>query len=402
MVKNRCSVLTISEKNAIIVQLEERMNGMEYDSYYERYLYAEEADVTERALTWDVAVGLQAVDGLQVSGYLRNIAEKHIQGQIGIQEVQASIEQYYAEHKAGSDSSENEADKVAANITEILNEPAFLFTPGGFVAIHRKLFHNVFKFAGKIRDYNISKKEWVLDGDSVSYGYASELRAALDYDIDQEKQFSYIGLSNDQMIGRISRFISGLWQIHPFPEGNTRTTAVFCIKYLRYQGFTVDNRMFAHHAKYFRDALVRANYTNRAKGVKADYSFLYKFFRNLLLGEKHTLKSRFTHILATPAEPAESPPVEEHKARIQDERTPVTVDPYVGELLKAIGGAQMNVREMMESLGLKGRDNFLKKYLNPALAAGCMRMLYPDNPRHPRQKYQLTARGSLAWQDLHR
>jgi len=384
------------------VELKERRCGVNYDSYYERYLYAEEADVTERALTWDVAVGLQAVDGLQVSDYLRDIAEKHIQGQIGIHEVQASLEQYYAEHKEGFSAAGNEADKVAANITEILNEPAFLFTPGGFVAIHRKLFHNVFKFAGNIRDYNISKKEWVLDGDSVSYGYASELRAALDYDIDQEKQFSYAGLTDDQMIGRIARFISGLWQIHPFPEGNTRTTAVFCIKYLRYQGFKVDNRLFAHHAKYFRDALVRANYTNRAKGVKADYSFLYKFFRNLLLGEKYTLKSRFAHIRATEVEPVEVQPVEERKERIQDERALISVDPYVGELLKAIGGAQMNVREMMESLELKGRDNFLKKYLNPAMAAGYLRMLYPDNPRHPRQKYQLTARGSLAWQDLHR
>lgn len=374
---------------------------MEYDSFYEHYLYAEEADVTERALTWDVAVGLQAVDGLEVSGYLRKVAEKHIQGQIGIREVQSIIEQYYAEHKEGSGAVANEADKVAANITEILNEPAFIFSPGGFVAIHHKLFRNVFKFAGKIRDYNISKTEWVLDGDSVSYGYASELHAALDYDIDREKQFSYTGLSDDQMVGRIARFISGLWQIHPFPEGNTRTTAVFCIKYLRYQGFKVDNRLFAHHARYFRDALVRANYSNRAKGVKPDYSFLYKFFRNLLLGEHHMLQSRFLHIHV--AAPTDVEPLAEAPAEPEmREHAMVKVDPYVAELLKAIGGAQMNVREMMESLGLKGRDNFLKKYLNPALAAGCMRMLYPDNPRHPRQKYQLTARGSLAWQDLHR
>lgn len=375
---------------------------MNYDSYYERYLYAEEADVTERALIWDVAVGLQAVDGLQVSGYLREVAEKHIQGKIDIHEVQSSIERYYAEHKEGSAAAGNEADKVAANMTEILNEPAFLFSSGGFVAVHRKLFHNVFKFAGKIRDFNISKKEWVLDGDSVSYGYASELRAALDYDIDQEKQFSYAGLNNDQMIARIARFISGLWQIHPFSEGNTRTTAVFCIKYLRYQGFKVDNRMFARHAKYFRDALVRANYSNRAKGVKADYSFLYKFFRNLLLGENHVLKSRFTHIHATVQAPEAEQTVDERQERVKEERPLLSVDPYVAELLKAIGSAQMSVREMMERLELKGRDNFLKKYLNPTMAAGYLRMLYPDNPRHPRQKYRLTARGSLVCQDLRR
>lgn len=394
--------MTISRENGIITQLEERQEHMEYESYYEHYLCAAEPDVTERALNWDIAVGLQAVDGLEVSGYLREVAEKHILGEIGIREVQERIEQYYAEHKEGTAAVGNEADKVAANITEILNEPGFIFSPGGVVAIHRKLFHNVFKFAGKIREYNISKKEWVLAGDSVSYGYASEIRPALAYDIDQEKQFSYVGLTDDQTVGHLARFISGLWQIHPFPEGNTRTTAVFCIKYLRFHGFRVDNRMFAFHARYFRDALVRANYNNRAKGIKADYSYLFKFFRNLLLGESHMLKSRFIHIHASPEEEVQAQAPQEVTDSKYEEPAMVKVEPCVGELLKAIGGAQMNVREMMEVLGLKGRDNFLKKYLNPALAAGCLRMLYPDSPRHPRQKYQLTARGSLAWQDLHR
>ena len=367
---------------------------MEYGSYYEHYLCAAEPDVTERALAWDVAVGLQAVDGLEVSGYLRDVADKHIRGQIGIREVQERIEQYYAERKDSVSAAENEADKVAANITEILDEPGFIFSAGGVVAIHHKLFHNVFPFAGKIREFNISKKEWVLDGDSVSYAFASEIRTALDYDIDREKQFCYVGLGDEQTVGHIARFISGLWQIHPFAEGNTRTTAVFCIKYLRYQGFKVDNRLFALRARYFRDALVRANYKNREKGINADYSFLLKFFRNLLLGEKHVLKSRFAHVRAACCEKEQE--VEHSRPSI------IAVDPYVGELLKAIGGALMSVREMMEVLGLKGRDNFLKKYLNPAVAAGCIGMLYPDNPRHPRQKYRLTARGALARQDLHR
>ncbi len=157
--------------------------------------------------------------------------------------------------------------------------------------------------------------------------------------------------------------------------------------------------MFACHARYFRDALVRANYSNRAKGVRADFSFLFKFIRNLLLGEKHVLKSRFAHIHAMPAEQAAGAP---QAAPAESEHALVIVDSYVGELLKVLGGAQMSVREMMDGLSLKGRDNFLKKYLNPAVAAGCIRMLYPENPRHPRQKYQLTARGGLAWQDLHR
>ena len=218
------------------------------------------------------------------------------------------------------------------------------------------------------------------------------------YDMDLEKRFSFVGLNDDQVVGHISRFISGLWQIHPFPEGNTRTTAVFGIKYLRYQGGQVDTRLFAHRARYFRDALVRANYRNRAKGIREEYSYLIKFFRNLLLGEKYVLKSRFLHIQAEP-QPETAAPVE---ASAIAEHALIKVDPYVGALIKMMGGAQMSVREMMEGMGLKGRDNFFRKYLNPSLVEGCIRMLYPDNPRHPRQKYQLTARGSLAWEDLHR
>ena len=189
-----------------------------------------------------------------------------------------------------------EADKVSSRIAEILSETAFSFSPNEYVSIHRKLFQGIYKHAGKIRDYNITKKEWVLDGATVMYGSASELRATLEYDFSQEKDYSYKGLSMDEIIHHLAVFVSRLWQIHIFGEGNTRTTAVFFIKYLRTLGFSATNDIFAENAWYFRNALVRANYTNLQKGIHETTEYLEAFLRNLLLNEKNELHNRNLHI----------------------------------------------------------------------------------------------------------
>ena len=189
-----------------------------------------------------------------------------------------------------------EADKVSSRIAEILSETAFSFSPNEYISIHRKLFQGIYKYAGKIRDYNITKKEWVLDGATVMYGSASELRATLEYDFSQEKDFSYKNLSMDEIIHHLAVFISRLWQIHIFGEGNTRTTAVFFIKYLRTLGFSATNDIFAENAWYFRNALVRANYTNLQKGIHETTEYLEAFLRNLLLNEKNELHNRHLHI----------------------------------------------------------------------------------------------------------
>jgi fido (protein-threonine AMPylation protein) len=189
-----------------------------------------------------------------------------------------------------------EADKVSSRIAEILSETAFSFSPNEYIAIHRKFFQGIYKHAGKIRDYNITKKEWVLDGATVMYGSASELRATLEYDFSQEKDFSYKGLSIDEIIHHLAVFVSRLWQIHIFGEGNTRTTAVFFIKYLKTLGFSATNDIFAENAWYFRNALVRANYMNLQKGIHETTEFLEAFLRNLLLNEKNELHNRNLHI----------------------------------------------------------------------------------------------------------
>ena len=270
---------------------------MEKDPFKE-YLKESEPDKAHKGYAWSTAIGLQAVDGLKPSKYLIDTAIQNIEGNITIKEAQGLIDSYYEErlvHFSDDDRTE-EADKVSSRIVEILSETAFSFSPNEYISIHRKLFQGIYKHAGKIRDYNITKKEWVLDGATVMYGSASELRATLEYDFSQEKDFSYKGLSMDGIIHHLAVFISRLWQIHIFGEGNTRTTAVFFIKYLRTLGFYATNDIFAENAWYFRNALVRANYTNLQKGIYETTEYLEVFLRNLLLNEKNELHNRNLHI----------------------------------------------------------------------------------------------------------
>ena len=270
---------------------------MEKDPFKE-YLRESEPDKAHKGYVWSTAIGLQAVDGLKPSKYLVDTAIQNIEGKITMKEAQSLIDSYYKERPVhlSDDERTEEADKVSSRIAEILSETAFTFSPNEYIAIHRKLFQGIYKYAGKIRDYNITKNEWVLDGATVMYGSASELRATLEYDFSQEKDFSYKGLSMDEIIHHLAVFISRLWQIHIFGEGNTRTTAVFFIKYLRTLGFSATNDIFAENAWYFRNALVRANYTNLQKGIYETTEYLEAFLRNLLLNEKNELHNRNLHI----------------------------------------------------------------------------------------------------------
>ena len=247
---------------------------------------------------WSTAIGLQDVDGIKPSEYLYETARKNIDGEISVDEAGELINSYY-ESRSGRSETEartEEADKVSARIARILSEKAFTFSPMQYLSIHRELFSGIYLHAGKIRDYNITKKEWVLDGDTVSYGGALDLRETLEYDFSQEKNFHYNGLTMDETIRHLSKFVSGLWQIHVFGEGNTRTTAVFFIKYLRMLGFDAENDLFADNSWYFRNALVRANYNNIKNGIYSTTEFLEKFLRNLLLDEKNELHNREMHI----------------------------------------------------------------------------------------------------------
>lgn len=244
---------------------------------------------------WSTAIGLQQVDGLVPSPYLLALAKRNIEGELPFEGAKNLIDSYYQNQKK-KDEREEEADKVSIQIAHILSKPSFNFSVSYLISIHKQLFDGLYEFAGKLRDYDITKREWILDGDTVTYGSAYVLDKALEYDFENEKAFNYNNPLSYDTIKHIASFVAGIWQIHPFGEGNTRTIAVFIIKYLRHLGFKEKNNTFADNSWYFRNALVRANYNNLPNRVFATLEYLERFFRNLLLGEHNDLKNRYTHI----------------------------------------------------------------------------------------------------------
>ena len=277
---------------------EDKTNPFKLD--FDSYILQSEPEQQENGKLWQTAIGLQQVDGLTPSKFLYETAKRNIDGEITIEEAKQLIDSYYEtrQGRTREDDDTEEADKVSVRIREILAEKTFSFTPDLLLFIHKRLFTGVFcrVKAGHFRDYNISKHEWVLDGESVLYANADMIRQTLDYDFSQEKAFDYSKLSREETIKHLTRFIANIWQIHPFGEGNTRTTAVFTIKYLNSLGFEVNNEPFEKNSWYFRNALVRANYTNMNKGIYMNTEYLEKFFCNLLLGESNELKNRYCHI----------------------------------------------------------------------------------------------------------
>ena len=377
---------------------------------FDEYIRQGEPAQREAAYAWSTAIGLQAVDGLTTSEYLNDLARRNIEGELTMDQVDTLLDSYYESKTASEahDDDKNEADKASRNIKKILSVKTVDFTTNGFISLHRRIFEGVFKHAGQLRDYDITKKEWVLEGDTVNYLNWEDLRRALDYDIKQEREFSYKGIAQDDLITHFASFVSGLWQIHAFGEGNTRTTAVFTIQYLRSIGFDVENDMFAKHSWYFRNALVRANYKNAVKGIDYSPIYLERFFRNLLLGEQWDLRNRYLHIhpseewsvqpnLAepnnTPISTPTSTPTSSHVNRLNPNSKLYTKNENIIQLVRVIGAEELSIKEMMELKGLKDRKNFIEYHLNPAISEGFVSMLYPDKPRHPRQKYLLTAKG---------
>ena len=355
----------------------------DYDEL-EGYLRQDEPDKLNRGVAWATAIGLQEVDGLSTSKYLRETALRNIKGEISIDEARDLIKTYYESRDKLQPESEDteEADKVSANIAKLLGEEAFVFSPAGLISVHRRIFTGVFSHAGKIRDYNIKKKEWVLNGETVLYSPASEIMATLSYDFGEEKKFSYNGLDIDQIITHLTQFVSGIWQIHPFQEGNTRTTAVFLIKYLRSIGFNIENKPFAENSWYFRNSLVRANVKNPAKGIVQTDEFLKRFFENLLKGADHELKNRFIHI--------------NYKENVYDREADRSSDRPSDQallIMKALIDGPKSREVIMKKLGLNHIPSFRKNYLHDALENGWIERTIPDKPTSSNQQYRLTTKG---------
>ncbi len=367
--------------------------GKDYISSFDEYLRQGEPSKRENAANWQTAIGLQAVDGLRPSAYLLEVAGRNIEGEITLDESRRLIDSYYESKtvRTPKEDEEEEADKVAANIARILKSRTFAFNANGYVSLHRRIFDGVFKHAGEMRTYDITKREWVLEGDTVNYLNWEDLRQALDWDIEQEKKFSYSGLADNEKIEHIAKFISGIWQIHAFCEGNTRTTAVFAIQYFRSLGFRVDNRMFALHSWYFRNALVRANYRNVQKDIDYTPIYLVRFFRNLLLGEKWDLKNRYLHIKATGkwgnlgreegiSDNANS------RSSGNNSRSKVAKSRSKEEKLLEFCVVPRSLSEIAEFLGMKDKYYMKRTYIDPLLGKS-LRMTEPNAPNSPTQKY---------------
>ena len=368
---------------------------------FEEYIRQGEPDQKAKASLWQTAIGLQAVDGLQTSEYLHETARRNIEGEITLDEAHKLVHSYYkkrAAHDEPIDEDVAEADRASSNIARILASQTLAFNTNGIIALHRRIFEGAFKHAGELRKYNITKREWVLHEDTVSYLNWEDLRRALDYEIERERAFSYVGLSNDAVVEHVSDFVSRLWQIHPFGEGNTRTTAVFTILYLRSIGFEVNNDLFANHAWYFRNALVRANYKSARLGVDYSPQYLERFFCNLLLGEHWDLRSRYLFI-NPPAEWQNQPNLSSTPTSTPTS-SPTSSSNTIERVVRVLYAKELSVKEIMAEVGLKDRKNFIEYSLNPAMTQGFIRMLYPDSPRHPRQKYLLTVKGMMLFNQL--
>ena len=326
---------------------------MEYE-LFEKYSKEKEPTKYYKRYAWKTAIGLQKVDGLEPSKYLIETANKNIDGEISFEDANKLIHSYYKESNIHAERAE-EADKVSVRIAQIISEKSFVFSPIEFITIHRRLFEGIYSHAGKIRDYNITKEEWVLDDDTVTYGNAINLKETLEYDFGVEKNFSYKGLSTEEMISHISRFIANLWQIHIFGEGNTRTTAVFLIKYLSKLGFNVTNDIFAENSWYFRNALVRANYSNYTKGVFETTEYLELFLRNLLLNEDNVLSNREMHIRYEEIKGKEKDNNERETLILEILKTSpdITLDEVAVKIGKSVRTVKIIVKKLQETGKLK-------------------------------------------------
>ena len=359
-------------------------NLKEFDDYYQ----ARSASKRERAENWAVAIGLQKVDGLTPSRYLIDVAKWHIEGDISGAEATRMIDRYY-ETKSGHDAPEDvkEADRVAARINEVIEEEGFNLSPTCLIGLHGLIFEGVFPHAGSIREVNLRKREWVLRGDSVTYGHAPMIEKTLEYDFDREREFSYANRGKKEIVSHFARFISGIWQIHPFREGNTRTTAVFAIKYLKSMRIAASNDIFAEHSWFFRNALVRANYENTLKGYHRDCEPLERFFRNLIMGERNELKNRYLLVGISDAEKAAlgkgGKATDKKRSEKGGQKKAVrksgkkTVD-KLWDLLKE--QPHLTLAGMVAALGIT--RSTIQKHIANLKAAGRLRRIGPDKGGH--------------------
>ena len=270
------------------------MSEKDLDSSNVEYTEEVKSQGYVKQLQWDMAIGLQEVDNLKPSKYFESLVSDNVEGNLTIEQVEKDLKEYYIEKEKQNDINHNEmeCDLVSTRIVELLQIDNFELSVDYLKYVHKYLFQDVYEFAGEFRKIDFSKHEKILNNDSVAYGDCKTLNESLEYDISLEKEKNYKEMSIVEVINNITNFSSNIWQVHPFREGNTRTTALFIEKYLISLGYEVDNTLFKDKSVYFRNALVRSNYFNNYLNIKENSSFLVKFYENLLLGKNNNLHSQ--------------------------------------------------------------------------------------------------------------
>ena len=265
----------------------------------ENYIIENETtDIKKKQEYWDTGIGLNKVDNLKPSKYLLELSKKNINGKLRYYEVEELLKKYYKTQNSTDEKiqEEKECDLVSLRIAMILEDKSFGFSPITLKNIHKHLFKDIYDFAGNYRTYNITKKEDILNGDTVKYVNYQDIESYFEYDFKEEKEFDYSKINKNELINHIAKFTSSIWQVHAFGEGNTRTTAVFIEKYLSNMGFNVNNDMFKEKSLYFRNALVRSNYGNIPKGIYPTFDYLIMFFENLLQGKNNKLENKDLYV----------------------------------------------------------------------------------------------------------
>ena len=270
------------------------MSEKDFDSSNIEYTEKVKPNGYVKQLQWDMAIGLQEVDNLKPSKYFEKLVTDNVEGNLTIDQVEKDLKEYYIEKEKQNDINHNEmeCDLVSTRIVELLQIDNFELSVDYLKYVHKYLFQDVYEFAGEFRKIDFSKHEKILNNDSVAYGDSKTLNESLEYDISLEKEKNYKDMSIVEVINNITNFSSNIWQVHPFREGNTRTTALFIEKYLISLGYEVDNTLFKDKSIYFRNALVRSNYFNNYVNIKEDNTYLIKFYENLLLGKNNNLHSQ--------------------------------------------------------------------------------------------------------------
>ena len=269
------------------------MSEKELDSSINEYEEINKPSEYIKQQEWDMAIGLQEVDNLKPSKYLEKLLKENIIGKLSLEQVKKELRTYYIEKEKKNEVNHNEleCDFVSTRIVELLQEDKFELSVDYLKYVHKYLFQDVYEFAGNFRIVDFSKPEIILNNDSVAYGDSKTLKESIEYDISLELEKNYKDMNMVEVIKNITKFSSNIWQVHPFREGNTRTTALFIEKYLISLGYNIDNSLFKEKSVYYRNALVRSNYFNNELDVKEDSSYLIRFYENLLLGKNNNLHS---------------------------------------------------------------------------------------------------------------